>query len=98
MDTNTIVAIATPPGFGALGVIRISGIESIAIATKLFDGKKLQEQSGQTLHFGRIRNMKGELLDEVLVSVFRTPHSYTGEDVIEISLSLIHISEPTRPY
>lgn len=85
MDTNTIVAIATPPGFGALGVIRISGIESIAIATKLFDGKKLQEQSGQTLHFGRIRNLKGELLDEVLVSVFRTPHSYTGEDVIEIS-------------
>ena len=85
MDTNTIVAIATPPGFGALGVIRISGIESIAIATKIFDGKKLQEQSGQTLHFGRIRNLKGELLDEVLVSVFRTPHSYTGEDVIEIS-------------
>jgi len=83
---ETIVAIATPPGVGAIGVIRLSGKDAIAIADKIFKGKKLAAQPSHTLHFGRIvAPDTGEVIDEVVISLFRGPKSYTGEDVIEIS-------------
>lgn len=82
--SDTIVALATPPGEGAIGVIRLSGSDAIAIADKLFKGKNLAAQPGNTIHFGRI--MDGEVtVDEVVASIFRAPRSYTGEDVVEIS-------------
>lgn len=81
---NTIVALATPPGIGALGIIRLSGPDAIAIADTVFRGKRLADQQERTLHFGKI--MDGDtVLDEVVVSLFRGPRSYTGEDVVEIS-------------
>ncbi|MEQ8909928.1 MAG: tRNA uridine-5-carboxymethylaminomethyl(34) synthesis GTPase MnmE [Vicingaceae bacterium] len=84
IEKDTICALSTPSGSGAIGVIRLSGPEAISITQKLFVGKELQHQKGQTLHFGRIES-KGETIDEVLLSLFKAPHSYTGEDVIELS-------------
>lgn len=83
-STNTICALSTPNGSGAIGVIRLSGSEAVTICNQVFEGKDLSVQKGQTLHFGKLTN-KEELIDEVLVSLFKGPHSYTGEDVIEIS-------------
>lgn len=81
---DTIVAPATAPGTAAISVIRLSGSRSIAIADALFTGKTLQEQPSHTLHVGLLKN-ENEQLDEVVVSIFRAPRSYTGEDVAEIS-------------
>lgn len=83
-NSDTIVAQATPPGVGAIGVVRISGEQSIAIADTIFFGKKLSKQESHTLHFGLIKD-KETVIDEVLVSLFKNPHSFTGEDSIEIS-------------
>jgi tRNA modification GTPase len=87
-ESSTICAISTPQGTGGIAVIRLSGTEAVPIADKVFHspvkGKRLADQLPNTLHFGSV--MKGkELLDEVVVGLFRTPHSYTGEDVVEIS-------------
>ena len=83
-DTETIVAPATAVG-GALCVIRISGKEAIAICDNIFQGRKpLSEAKTATLHYGNIVD-GGVVVDDVVVSVFRAPHSYTGEDSIEIS-------------
>ena len=82
---DTIIALATPPGVGAIGVIRVSGPEAIRLTDDVFKGKKLEDQPGHTLHFGSIHDEEGRLLDEVLVSLFRGPRSYTGEDATEIS-------------
>lgn len=81
---ETIAAIATPPGEGAIGIIRLSGGEAITIADKIFAGKKLAAQVSHTLHFGRIVDGT-ETIDEVVVSLYKGPKSYTGEDVVEIS-------------
>ena len=82
--SDTIIALATPSGTGAIGVIRLSGPEAITIANKVFKGKDLEKQTSHTIHFGTIRD--GEtILDEVLVSLFIAPHSYTKENVVEIS-------------
>ena len=82
---NTICAISTPYGSGGIAVVRVSGAEAIAIADSLWHGRKpLSEAKAYTVHYGEIRR-EGEVLDEVLVSVFRAPHSYTGEDVVEIA-------------
>lgn len=81
---DTIVALATPQGVGAIGVIRLSGPRAIAMVNSVFKGKNLLEQAGNTIHFGRI--LQGEeILDEVLVSLFKAPKSYTKEEVVEIS-------------
>jgi tRNA modification GTPase len=84
---STICALATA-GQGAISVIRISGPDAIGITETIFqpatDNKKLADQAPNTIHFGTIQNGK-EVIDEVLVSLFRAPHSYTGEDSIEIS-------------
>lgn len=81
---DTIVALATPPGIGAIGVIRLSGKESVRIANELFPSKDLFKQATHTLHVGYLQDEE-QVLDEVVISVFRAPKSYTGEDVIEIS-------------
>ena len=82
---DTIVALATPSGEGALAIIRLSGPESLMIADRLFRSKKLADQASHTLHFGSLYRLSGELLDEVVVSLYRAPRSYTGEDIVEIS-------------
>jgi len=81
---HTIVALSTPAGVGALGVIRLSGEKAIAIVDDIFLGKKLTKQASHTLHYGKIVNHK-KVIDEVVVSLFKNPTSYTGEDVVEIS-------------
>lgn len=82
--TDTIVALATPSGVGAIAVIRLSGPEAISIINQIFKGKDLSAQASHTIHFGTIRD-GATILDEVLVSLFVAPHSYTKENVVEIS-------------
>jgi tRNA modification GTPase len=83
---DTIAAVATPPGEGAIAVIRISGPEALQIANRIFRGRRpLSTARGYTLHHGTIVNPAGQEVDEVLATVFRAPRSYTGEDVLEIS-------------
>jgi tRNA modification GTPase len=90
---DTIVALATAPGIGALAVIRLSGPESIKIVKGLFPSKDLSKQATHTLHVGMLQNGE-EVLDEVVVSIYRAPKSYTGEDVVEISChGSVHIEE-----
>lgn len=89
MTTNEecICALATPAG-GAIGIIRLSGNQAIAITDQIFKaahGKPLAEASPNTLHYGEIIDKEGHTIDDVLVSVFKAPHSYTGEDSTEIS-------------
>jgi tRNA modification GTPase len=85
-STDTICALATPSGVGAIAVIRVSGPEAFPAVEKLFYGKNLREQPSHTIHFGTLRDPhSSEVVDEVLVSVFKAPRSYTREDVIEIS-------------
>ena len=82
---NTIAAPSTAPG-GAVAVIRVSGPEALDCADHIFRGKtSLAQAKGYSLHFGSIREADGSLIDEVLVSVFRAPHSYTGENAVEIA-------------
>lgn len=81
---DTIVALATPPGVGALGIIRLSGNNAIAVVNALFHSKDLQQQPSHTLHVGFLKSA-GQVLDEVVVSLYKAPRSYTGEDVVEIS-------------
>lgn len=81
---DTIVALATPPGIGAIGVIRLSGKRSFEIINSLFPSKDLLSQPSHTLHVGYIKE-NGKDIDEVVISLFKGPKSYTGEDVIEIS-------------
>ena len=81
---DTIVALATPPGVGAIGVIRLSGKKSFDIINQLFPSKDLKNQSSHTLHVGYIVH-NNKILDEVVISLFKGPRSYTGEDVVEVS-------------
>lgn len=81
---DTIAAISTPPGEGAIGIIRLSGSDAIAITNKIFAGKDLNRQQTHTLHFGKIMD-GSRVIDEAVVSLYKGPKSYTGEDVTEIS-------------
>ena len=82
---NTICAISTPYGSGGIAVIRVSGQDAIPLVETLFRSRKpLSQASAYTVHYGEIRREE-EILDQVLVSVFRTPYSFTGEDVVEIA-------------
>ena len=83
---DTITAVATPTGVGAISVIRVSGPETFEAVDKIFVGKiKISEAATHTIHYGKIVDQKGGLIDDVLASVFRNPNSYTGEDSVEIS-------------
>ena len=81
---ETIVALATPNGIGAIGVIRLSGPDAIKIINTVFKGKDLEHQDTHTIHFGTVRDGEN-IIDEVLVSLFVAPKSYTKENVVEIS-------------
>ncbi len=82
---STICAISTPYGSGGIAVIRVSGTDAIALTDSLFHGRKpLLSTPANTIHYGTIAR-DNEVLDEVLVSIFRAPHSFTGEDVVEIA-------------
>jgi tRNA modification GTPase len=87
-NDTTITAIATPAGMGAIAVVRLSGPNSMDICERVFrpskKGKKLAEQPAYTIHHGKIVD-DNKIIDDVLVSIFKAPHSYTGEDVVEIS-------------
>jgi tRNA modification GTPase len=82
---DTIVALATPSGVGAIGVIRLSGADAINICNVTFKGKDLTKQLRHTIHFGTIRDENDKIIDEVLVSLFVAPKSYTGENIVEVS-------------
>ena len=87
IDSQTICALATSTG-GAIGVIRVSGPDAVALTDIIFrtSGRKsLCTAKANTIHYGEIVDAAGNVIDEVLVSVFRAPHSYTGEDSTEIS-------------
>jgi len=81
---DTIIALATPPGIGAIGVIRLSGNRSIDIANALFPKKDLSKEASHTIHVGFLKE-EDTPLDEAVISLFKSPRSYTGEDVVEIS-------------
>ena len=83
-EEDTIVALATPQGTGAIAIIRMSGKEAIRITESVFEGHKLGDQASHTIHFGTIKN-RSQIIDEVLVSLFIAPHSFTREDSVEIS-------------
>jgi len=87
LNSDNIVALATPSGTGAIAIIRVSGPDVINLVDALFHsikGKKLVQQKSYTIHLGHIID-DGKIMDEVLVSLFKGPHSYTGENVVEIS-------------
>ncbi len=87
IDKDTICAISTPAGNGAIAIVRLSGENALPITDSVFKAKKkkkLAEQKTNTIHFGIIKD-NSYILDEVLVSIFRNPNSYTGEDLIEVS-------------
>jgi tRNA modification GTPase len=81
---DTIIALATPQGVGAIAVIRISGKDAIRVCNEVFFGKNLEEQASHTIHLGTIRDGE-KIIDEVLVSLFKGPRSFTKENVVEIS-------------
>lgn len=81
---DTIVALATPHGVGAIGVVRISGNKAIEIVNALFPSKNLAQKPSHTIHVGLLKDGE-KVLDEVVLSLFKNPKSYTGEDVVEIS-------------
>ena len=89
MNSTTITAISTAPGTGGIAVIRVSGIDALKHCNAIFISKKkefsLLSQSANTVCFGSIINSKNDVIDEVLVAIFKAPHSFTGEDVVEIS-------------
>ncbi|HNL83816.1 MAG TPA: tRNA uridine-5-carboxymethylaminomethyl(34) synthesis GTPase MnmE, partial [Chitinophagales bacterium] len=82
--SDTIIALSTPAGMGAIAVIRLSGEHAIRTTNELFKGKDLQQQASHTLHFGKLMDGQEEV-DEIVAAVFKSPHSYTKEDVVEIS-------------
>jgi len=86
LTDDTITAIATPTGIGAISIIRVSGPLAIQAVDKIFSGKsKLIDSHTHTIHYGNIFDKKNNIVDDVLISVFKAPNSYTGEDSIEIS-------------
>jgi tRNA modification GTPase len=86
LNGDTIVAVATAAGAGAVAIVRMSGADAIRIGGSVFRGRiPLEEAGGYTVHHGHIVGEAGDMVDEVLVTVFRSPRSYTGEDMVEVS-------------
>ena len=82
---DTICAIATSQGVGAIAIIRVSGEDSTEIVNKIFKGKDLTKAETHTINYGHIIDQKGEIIDEVLVSVMKAPRTFTAEDTVEIN-------------
>lgn len=86
METDTIAAISTPIGEGAISIVRLSGPKAVLIANRIFSGKNLQKVDSHTIHYGKIIEPESEtVVDEVMVSVMRAPKTFTREDVVEIN-------------
>ena len=85
-DNDTICAVSTPHGVGGIAVIRISGPKAIEVTSALWKGKNLQNVPSHTAHLGVVKDHEGEFLDQAVATVFRAPHSFTGEDVVELSV------------
>lgn len=86
LSDDTIMAVATPPGKGALAIIRLSGNEAFSIADSVWKGTELSDSKSHTVHLGNIVDESGEVLDQAVATLFRGPKSFTGEDVVEFSL------------
>lgn len=84
IENRTIAAVATPMGTGGISVIRISGSTAVEVVNKVFKGKDLTNVMSHTVHYGKIVNSRGDIIDEVLVTVMRAPKTFTREDVVEI--------------
>ena len=82
---DTICAVSTPHGMGGIAVIRVSGDDALNIVQKRWRGKPIAEMASHTAHFGHVLDSLGEILDEAVLTLFRAPNSFTGEDVVEIS-------------
>ncbi|MCF8358691.1 MAG: tRNA uridine-5-carboxymethylaminomethyl(34) synthesis GTPase MnmE [Prolixibacteraceae bacterium] len=86
---NTICAISTSPGTGAVAMIRLSGTDAVSITDKIFrpkkKGKTLKTEKANTLHYGSVTDKHNVLVDDVVIALFRAPHSFTGEDIVEIT-------------
>ncbi|ARI75524.1 tRNA uridine-5-carboxymethylaminomethyl(34) synthesis GTPase MnmE [Halobacillus mangrovi] len=86
METDTITAISTPMGEGAIAIVRLSGPEAVSISANLFQGKDLNQVNSHTMHYGKIIDPEtGEMAEEVMVSVMRAPKTFTREDIVEIN-------------
>ncbi len=86
MDTDTIAAISTPIGEGAIAIVRLSGPEAVSFASDVFEGKSLKEVDSHTIHYGKVVDpVTRELAEEVMVSVMRAPKTFTREDIVEIN-------------
>lgn len=86
MDTDTIAAISTPIGEGAISIVRLSGKDAVRIAATIFKGKDLNEVASHTIHYGKILDPEtGEIAEEVMVCVMRSPKTFTREDIVEIN-------------
>ncbi len=82
---DTICAVSTPHGMGGIAVIRVSGDDALDIVQRRWQGKPIAGMASHTAHLGHLLDLQGEILDEAVVTIFRAPHSFTGEDVVEIS-------------
>ena len=82
---DTICAVSTPHGMGGIAVIRVSGDDALDIVQRRWQGKPIAGMASHTAHLGHLLDSQGEILDEAVVTIFRAPHSFTGEDVVEIS-------------
>ena len=85
LNRDTIVAVSTPHGMGGIAVVRVSGKDAVALMAKRWQGAELQSMATHTAHLGKIVDTHGELLDEVVLTLYRAPHSFTGEDVVEVA-------------
>ena len=83
---DTICAISTAPGTGGIAVARVSGHSAITIVSKIWKGKNLNDVASHSAHLGIVYDSNGEILDEAVATVFRNPNSFTGEDVVELSI------------
>jgi tRNA modification GTPase len=86
LDNSTICAISTAPGVGGIAVARVSGPEAIACVARIWHGKNLSEVDSHTAHLGTISDVDGSILDQAVVTLFRAPRSFTGEEVVEIAV------------
>ena len=84
-NENTICAISTPHGTGGIAVIRISGPQAISYTSQCWKGAPIADMASHTAHLGNILFADGQMLDQVVLTIFRAPNTFTGEDVIEIS-------------
>ena len=84
-SNDTICAVSTPAGSGGIAVVRVSGPQAIAIVGSLWRGADLSTAASHTAHLGYVLDNGGNAIDQVVATIFRAPHSYTGDDVVELS-------------